>query len=166
MLFTSKINTPIGTLQITCTESYVTEITFPGVNIKTEEGKPVAPKSFPSVMTMAAEQLQEYLVGKRTLFDLPISPHGTDFQLRVWHTIQNIPYGTTLTYGEVAKKLGGIGKARAVGGAAHANPLPLIIPCHRVIGAQGSLTGFGGGLKLKERLLNMETLDRNKQMKH
>lgn len=104
----------------------------------------------------AARQITEYLQGGRTFFDLPLSLAGTDFQQMVWQAIRNIPYGRTMSYGEIARQLGSPSKARAVGGAAHANPLPLVIPCHRVIGADGSLTGFGGGLALKKKLLTLE----------
>jgi len=108
------------------------------------------------VMRHAARQITQYLEGRRNSFDLPLHIIGTDFQKKVWKIIAGIPYGRTLSYGDIARKLGGTGKARAVGGAAHANPLPLIIPCHRVIGSDGSLTGFGAGLGLKEKLLDLE----------
>ena len=109
-----------------------------------------------SVLKKTNRQIKEYLQGKRTAFDLPLHVCGTDFQKKVWKIISEIPYGHTLSYGEIAGRLGNKGKARAVGGAAHANPLPLVIPCHRVIGTDGSLTGFGAGLELKNKLLQLE----------
>jgi methylated-DNA-[protein]-cysteine S-methyltransferase len=104
----------------------------------------------------AGRQLLAYLGGALHHFDLPLSTHGTSFQLQVWQQLQTIPYGQTRTYGELATQVGGRHKARAVGGAAHANPLAIVIPCHRLIGADGSLTGFGGGLLMKQALLKLE----------
>ncbi|MCL2457945.1 MAG: methylated-DNA--[protein]-cysteine S-methyltransferase [Desulfobulbus sp.] len=104
----------------------------------------------------AARQLLAYLDGDLTDFSLPLSIHGTAFQRQVWEQLRTIPYGRTMTYGELAERIGGRQKARAVGGAAHANPLGIIIPCHRLIGAGGSLTGFGGGLPMKQILLDLE----------
>ncbi len=104
----------------------------------------------------AAIQLQEYLQGKRSAFDLPLSPEGTDFQKRVWEELMKIPYGETSSYGKLAGNIGKPGAARAVGLANNRNPIPVIIPCHRVIGANGSLVGYGGGLPMKEKLLALE----------
>jgi methylated-DNA-[protein]-cysteine S-methyltransferase len=101
-------------------------------------------------------QLREYFAGKRLAFDLPLAPEGTAFQQRVWEQLAAIPPGRTATYGEVASALGRPGGARAVGLACGRNPLPIVIPCHRVIGSDGKLTGFGGGLRAKERLLAHE----------
>jgi len=101
-------------------------------------------------------QLHEYLRGKRRAFDLPLDLRGTPFQLAVWKAIADLPYGSTKTYGEVASHIGRPRASRAVGQAVGANPIPIIIPCHRIIGASGGLTGFGGGLPLKERLLALE----------
>ncbi|MCH5249925.1 MAG: methylated-DNA--[protein]-cysteine S-methyltransferase [Lachnospiraceae bacterium] len=102
------------------------------------------------------KQLKEYFAGKRREFDLPISLHGTDFRKKVWNVLRSIPYGETLSYGEVAAQIGNPKASRAVGGANNKNPVMIIVPCHRVIGADGSLTGFGGGLPAKEYLLAME----------
>ena len=108
------------------------------------------------LLAKACQQLPEYLAGQRRQFDLPLAPQGTPFQQQVWRELQTIPYGQTTTYGELAKRLGGVGKARAVGGAAHMNPLAIVIPCHRLIGAGGKLTGFSAGLALKQALLDLE----------
>ena len=101
-------------------------------------------------------QIEEYFKGQRKKFDLPVSLRVTTFQRRVLSAVAEIPYGKTRSYGEIARKIGSPGAARAVGSALHANPLPLVIPCHRVIGSNGSLVGFGGGKKLKAFLLEHE----------
>lgn len=101
-------------------------------------------------------ELEEYLLGKRKTFSVPVFQDGTTFQKEVWNVLQQIPYGKTLTYGEVAKLIGKPKAARAVGGACHANNVLILIPCHRVIGSNGSLTGFGSGLELKDYLLKLE----------
>lgn len=101
-------------------------------------------------------QLQQYFDGERSSFDLPLAPEGTGFQLGVWRELQRIPYGQTLSYGELARRIGNPRACRAVGLANGANPLAIIVPCHRVIGADGSLTGFGGGLPIKHQLLALE----------
>ncbi|HEX5458475.1 MAG TPA: methylated-DNA--[protein]-cysteine S-methyltransferase [Steroidobacteraceae bacterium] len=104
----------------------------------------------------AIAQLDEYFAGKRRRFDLPLAPRGTEFQRRVWRTLTEIPYGQTVSYGELARRIAKPSASRAVGLANGANPLPIIVPCHRVIGADGSLTGFGGGLPIKRKLLALE----------
>ncbi|HSG40106.1 MAG TPA: methylated-DNA--[protein]-cysteine S-methyltransferase [Thermoanaerobaculia bacterium] len=101
-------------------------------------------------------QLEEYFAGERQEFDLQLAPQGTPFELSVWEELKRIPFGETRSYGEIAQAIGRPGSARAVGRANGANPLPIVVPCHRVIGADGSLTGFGGGLDAKERLLEIE----------
>ena len=101
-------------------------------------------------------QLQAYFDGALTAFDLPLNPQGTPFHRKVWAALQEIPYGETRSYGQMAAALGCPGAARAVGGANHHNPIAIIIPCHRVIGADGSLTGYGGGLDMKDWLLRHE----------
>lgn len=112
----------------------------------------------------AYEELMEYFSGKRRTFDLPIHAEGTDFQMQVWKELQEIPYGETCTYKDLAIKTGRPKACRAVGGACHRNPILIMIPCHRVIGSNGSLTGFGGGLPVKEQLLSLER--DNQQRKH
>lgn len=102
-------------------------------------------------------QLDEFFRGDRTAFDLELRPTGTDFQRAVWRAMEDIPYGETRTYGELARHLGRPGAARAVGRASATNPIPIVVPCHRVVGSDGSLTGFGGGLHNKERLLALES---------
>ncbi len=123
-------------------------------------GRPTPPHGGPRRHTEALDnaltQLREYFSGSRRAFDLPLDVHGTAFQRTVWDKIARIPYGATTTYGKIAQGIGKPKSARAVGAANGANPLPIIIPCHRVIGANGSLTGYGGGLEMKAALLRLE----------
>jgi methylated-DNA-[protein]-cysteine S-methyltransferase len=107
-----------------------------------------------------ARQLRDYLAGRLIAFDLPLAPEGTEFQQRVWRAVAAIPYGETRSYGEIARQIGRADAVRAVGAANGQNPLPLIVPCHRVIGSDGRLTGYGGGLPLKQRLLALESRQR------
>jgi methylated-DNA-[protein]-cysteine S-methyltransferase len=108
------------------------------------------------LLDLAKTQLQEYFAGRRQSFELPLDPVGTEFQKSAWRVLAKIPYGRTLSYGEQARRLGSAKKARAVGAANGRNPIFIIIPCHRVVGKDGSLTGFAGGVKLKSRLLRFE----------
>jgi methylated-DNA-[protein]-cysteine S-methyltransferase len=103
-----------------------------------------------------ADQLRAYFARERKEFDLPLAPRGTEFQRRVWEELSRIPYGTTVSYAELAARIGRPGAFRAVGRANGTNPIPVILPCHRVIGADGSLTGYGGGMELKRALLALE----------
>jgi methylated-DNA-[protein]-cysteine S-methyltransferase len=107
-------------------------------------------------LAAAASQLAEYFAGQRTQFDLPIEMAGTDFQRRVWAALREIPYGETVSYGELARDLGKAAASRAVGLANGKNPVSIIVPCHRVVGSDGSLTGYGGGLDRKRFLLDLE----------
>jgi methylated-DNA-[protein]-cysteine S-methyltransferase len=110
----------------------------------------------PSAFSEAADQLRSYFGGERTTFDLPIRLAGPDFHRRVWDALLEIPYGETASYGEIARRIGKPGAARAVGVANGHNPIAIVVPCHRVIGADGSLTGYGGGLHRKQILLDLE----------
>lgn len=101
-------------------------------------------------------QLRAYFAGELEDFDLPLAPEGTDFQRNVWRNLCGIPFGETISYGELAKRVGNPKASRAVGAANGQNPIPIIIPCHRVVGSDGKLTGFGGGLPIKEKLLALE----------
>ena len=141
------IASPVGCLRIDADNTGIC-----GVN-RTEEAlcSPEEP-----LLADCARQLAEYFSGTRRVFDLPLHPVGTAFRMKVWSELQQIPYGQTTTYGELARRVGNARGARAVGGANHHNPISIIIPCHRVIGADGSLTGYGGGLDMKEALLRLE----------
>jgi len=110
----------------------------------------------PVALADAVRQLTSYLAGDIEKFDLDLAPQGTPFQMEVWRELERIPYGTTISYGELAERIGKPNAVRAVGTANGANPLPIVIPCHRVIGADGSLTGYGGGIEIKEALLSLE----------
>jgi methylated-DNA-[protein]-cysteine S-methyltransferase len=147
-------DTPLGPVRLLADDRGLAGIVLPGSAKGGPAGRP-APPDHP-LLAEAARQIRAYLAGERTVFSLPLAPRGTPFQLRVWELIGQIPHGRTMTYGAIAQLLGDIRKARSVGGAAHANPLPLVIPCHRVIGADGSLTGFACGLAVKEMLLKLE----------
>lgn len=154
-LTTANFATEVGLISLQADNNALTKIILPRPSRQHVTAKHQAMPDHP-VLQNAARQISEYLQGSRTSFELPLTITGTNFQQKVWQIIKEIPYGQTLSYGDIARKLGGTGKARAVGGAAHANPLPLVIPCHRVIGSDGSLTGFGGGLELKTKLLALE----------
>lgn len=148
------MNTPIGSLLIAENSSGVSAIIFNADSYSIAE-------SWHRVKNLSSEvmlQLQEYFNGERYDFDLPLAPEGTPFQLDVWRALEKIPYGETVSYLDVAKKIGKPAAVRAVGAANGANPLPIVIPCHRVIGNSGKLTGYGGGLEKKQYLLSMESL--------
>ncbi len=110
----------------------------------------------PAAFADVTAQLREYFAGERTAFDLPLALHGTPFQRRVWRALQDIPYGQTISYGELARRIDQPSAARAVGLANGSNPVSVIVPCHRVIGANGTLTGYGGGIERKRTLLDLE----------
>jgi methylated-DNA-[protein]-cysteine S-methyltransferase len=119
-------------------------------------GRAARPPETPLERQVAAE-LGEYFAGTRSRFTFPLAPAGTEFERRVWDALQRIPYGETQTYGAIAHRLGSPHAARAVGSANHKNPIPIVIPCHRVVRTGGGLGGYGGGLELKRRLLDLET---------
>lgn len=146
---TRAIKTPIGPLTLQADEVAVTAIRF---------GAGGAQDASP-LLDAAEAQLREYFAGARRTFDLPLAPHGTAFQQRVWAALRAIPYGETRTYGELAAAIGSPNASRAVGMANHRNPIPIIIPCHRVIGANGTLTGYAGGLEVKQKLLALEGIN-------
>jgi methylated-DNA-[protein]-cysteine S-methyltransferase len=148
-------DTPIGSLLIAGDENAIHLIAFP------EAGKPHEPRagwteSGADPLSEAVRQLREYFAGKRRDFDLPLAPEGTTFQRRVWRELQAIPYGETISYGELARRVGNPKASRAVGSANGKNQIPIVIPCHRVIASDGGLGGFGGGLPVKEKLLALE----------
>jgi methylated-DNA-[protein]-cysteine S-methyltransferase len=151
------IDSPIGTLTLIADDDALTEVRFPGEGAAHDltTDRVVDAVDHP-VLRQAAAELDEYFAGHRVDFDVPLDPRGTDFQLAAWQALRTIPYGETVSYGEQAKRLGDPGKARAVGAANGRNPLPIIVPCHRVVGANGHLTGFGGGIETKAWLLDHE----------
>lgn len=115
-----------------------------------------AGSEIPPLLRRAAEELGEYLAGRRRDFTLPLDPSGSDFQRQVWQALRSIPYGQTRTYGQIAEQIGRRRAARAVGMANNRNPIAILIPCHRVIGSDGSMTGYAAGIAIKERLLALE----------
>ncbi len=148
----TTVASPIGELVLLADGDALCEIRFDVADIP-----PDSPRVDSGVLREAARQLLGYADGVRTAFDLPLRPRfGGAFERRVWAHVAAIPYGTTTTYGEIAAALGAPGSARAVGAANGRNPLPLVVPCHRVIGARGALTGYAGGLESKRRLLEHE----------
>ena len=149
------LETPIGTLLIAGDDAAVHRIAFPQRN-RAAKPEPEWQQSQRGPVGEAMRQLREYFAGKRADFDLPLAPEGTVFQRSVWRQLQQIPYGETISYGELARRVGNPKASRAVGSANGANPLPIVIPCHRVIAGDGTLGGFGGGLPTKQTLLALE----------
>ena len=147
------IRSPLGDLVLTASETGLTGVYFP---TSRHPPSPAGKGGTNDVLDSVESQLKEYFAGSRTAFDLPLEPSGTDFQLSVWELLRRIPYGVTTSYGELARRLGDPHKTRAVGAANGANPIPIIVPCHRVVGSKGELTGFGGGLERKRWLLEHE----------
>jgi len=152
-----RFTTPLGTVFATAIAGSLTGLYFEGGRhapsidpcwLEDPRGEPLA----------ACElQLREYLEGRRTRFELVTAPQGTPFQQRVWAQIARIPYGESITYAELARRAGAPGSARAAGAATGRNPLSIIVPCHRVVGSQGALTGYAGGLERKSHLLTLES---------
>jgi methylated-DNA-[protein]-cysteine S-methyltransferase len=150
----TKIDSPLGELLVLADEDGLTGLYLP-------TGKHVAqtPKGArrdDAALASVRQQLAEYFSGQRERFDLPLNPYGTAFQRKVWLALRDIPYGVTASYGQTALAVGVPGSARAVGLANGRNPISIIVPCHRVIGANGSLTGYGGGIEAKRWLLDHE----------
>ena len=148
------IDSPIGPLHAAVdAEGRLVELTFDSrLRARKNEASEPAGGSFDAVV----RQLADYFAGRRREFDIPLAPRGTEFQLAVWDELLRIPYGDTISYAELARRIGRPAAVRAVGAANGANPIPVIVPCHRVIGANGSLTGYGGGIERKQFLLALE----------
>ncbi len=153
-MYYTHLDSPVGAFLVAGTES---EIHFTAFSTGYQQRAPLpdwceddAPLGY------ATQPLTAYFEGMKVHFDVPLALTGTPFQLRVWRALQTIGYGQTASYSEIAAKVGSPAASRAVGSANHANPIPIIVPCHRIVGADGSLTGFGGGLDTKATLLEME----------
>jgi len=146
-------DTLYGIIVIESNGSAITSIKITGA------AKPEGKKTADKLTDKAAGQLGEYFAGKRKIFDIPINPQGTKFQLCVWNALNDIPYGETRSYKDIATATGNPKACRAVGLANNKNPIWIIIPCHRVIGANGTLTGYGGGLEIKQKLLDLEKIN-------
>ena len=155
-LVSTVMDTPVGPLTIVVSADGVRAILWPDED--PDRGRPTtipADADHPVIVATVA-QLTEYFDGERQEFDLPLDPIGTDFQQAAWSALRTIPYGTTVSYGEQAARMGDRRKARAVGAANGRNPISIVVPCHRVVGSNGSLTGFAGGLDTKAWLLDHE----------
>ncbi|MDE3016483.1 MAG: methylated-DNA--[protein]-cysteine S-methyltransferase [Pseudomonadota bacterium] len=168
MLYCKTIASPVGPLRLAASDKGLCAVQFqnvrrnatlpspPGLR-RTCSASPLMEEEIGHPILKEAEaQLKEYFAGRRKAFDLPLDPQGSMFQLKAWRELQKIPYGQTISYGEQARRVGDAKKARAVGMANGRNPLAIVVPCHRVIGSTGALTGFGGGLKAKQYLLDLE----------
>ena len=154
--FFKKIESPVGKLLLLASEDKLLEIRFNSSIENDEFHDNVEEKSDLLIFKDTEVQLNEYFQGKRKSFSIPVVLNGTEFQQKVWKQLQLIPFGETISYQELAKRVGDIKKARAVGNANGKNPIPIIVPCHRVIAKDGSLGGFGGGLPIKRYLLELE----------
>lgn len=147
--FTAFHRSPIGVLEIVSTDTSIVSLSF-------VEDELNGDRDMPDCLKNCLSQISEYFQGGRKSFCLPLAPRGTEFQQRVWQALGQIPYGEVASYGDIARAVGKPGAARAVGGANNKNPIAIIIPCHRVIGQDGSLTGYGSGVWRKEWLLGLE----------
>lgn len=142
--------TVFGRIGVEEEDGFLTRIQLPG------RGEGEAQASEPPVVREAFRQLEAYFAGALTVFELPLNPKGTPFMLRVWEALRRVPYGSTASYKAIAEAVGNPRACRAVGLANNRNPLPIVIPCHRIVGSDGSLVGYAGGLGMKERLLLLE----------
>lgn len=157
MEYTAVINSPVGLLELTASEDALHSIVF----LKSEKQ---LSEEIPIPLQETIKQLQEYFDGNRTEFNLPLAPQGTDFQKQVWDELFKIPFGKTVSYQQIANQLGNPKVIRAAASANGKNPIPIIIPCHRVIGSDGSLTGYSGGLHIKKWLLEHENPSRQQSL--
>ena len=146
------LNTPLGRLRLVSDGAHLVAIEFEGRHGNSAADHEVCDP----VLLSCASQLEEYFAGERDTFDLPLAAGGTDFQRAVWAALADIPYGELRSYRDIAQAIDNPAAVRAVGAANGRNPLPIVVPCHRVIGSDGSLTGFAGGLEAKTRLLQLE----------
>ena len=149
-----QLETPIGPLTVTATKKAVTAIRF-GTEVPEGSARRTAAEATP-LLRKAAEEIGEYFAGSQRKFTLPLAPEGSPFQQKVWEALRTIPYGETRTYKQIAIQIGHNQSFRAVGMANNRNPIVIVVPCHRVIGYDGKLTGYAGGLDIKEQLLELE----------
>jgi methylated-DNA-[protein]-cysteine S-methyltransferase len=151
-----KINSPVGKLKLVASEEGLAAILWQNDRPERVPLGEMVEEPEHKVLVKTEKQLTEYFAGERREFDLPLDMRGTPFQKEVWDALLGIPFGETKSYGDLAKQLGNPGAGRAVGAANGRNPISIVVPCHRVIGSSGKLTGFAGGLNVKARLLEME----------
>lgn len=154
--YSKAIQTPAGRLVLVCSDSAVSAVLWENESRELKLPPQVHQAASHPLLDRVESQLREYFSGTRQTFDLPLAPEGTSFQQEAWRALLRIPYGCTISYQEQASQMGDTRKTRAVGAANGKNPISIIIPCHRVIGKNGSLTGFAGGLDLKRYLLQLE----------
>jgi O-6-methylguanine DNA methyltransferase len=175
LIYIRQIESPLGPLTLAATERGLCNIDFGAYEQRKQAlhtwagrqiGRDTVLERDDARLEAAAGQLRRYFAGELTEFDLPLDVYGTPFQQQVWGALRDIPYGATRSYGDIAKAIGQASAVRAVGGANNRNPLPIVVPCHRVIGAGGELVGYGGGVGIKVRLLALEGHERyaNPQM--
>ena len=164
MILWAAISSRVGTIRVAATSRGVCKVALGQETaadffgwLKHHIGQAPRKPERTGIVTLALDQIAEYLGGQRREFDLPLDLRGTEFQRRVWAAVAGIPYGETRAYADIARTIGKPRAVRAVGAANGANPLPLVVPCHRVLGSDGSLTGYGGGLDVKQELLEMES---------
>jgi methylated-DNA-[protein]-cysteine S-methyltransferase len=153
--FTTYYQSPIGFIRVSGTETYISEMIFED-EIQQPASDGSNKKQMPGLIIQAVEQLIEYFHGERRIFDVPINPQGTEFQQKVWHKLVNIPYGKTISYLDLSRRLGDPKVIRAAASANGKNNICIIVPCHRVIGSKMDLVGYGGGLWRKKWLLELE----------
>jgi len=164
ILYCTKMDSPVGPLALVSSQKGLLRVLFLSSH-RNRNFTTAVQKNFPNAEIIESEtkfqevmtQLREYFEGKRRTFSVELDLRGTLFQLQVWHALQKVRYGETATYGEIARKIQKPNASRAVGNACRANPIPILIPCHRVIGKNGDLTGFAGGLETKRQLLHLES---------
>ena len=149
------VDSPVGGLKLTASEKGLTAISWHDAPANGGDRSPTC-----ETLQQAERELREYFAGQRRVFSIPLDMQGTEFQLAVWRALLDIPFGTTSSDGQLASRLGNPQTSRAVGAANGRNPIPIVVPCHRVIGSTGKLTGFGGGLPMKEFLLRLEASQR------
>jgi len=150
-MFSYTIDSPLGRVMLVATDTVITHVHLPDGGAS----EPFPERETPLLLAAAA-QLREYFAGARTVFELPLGASGTEFQHRVWRALATIPFAATWSYGQLARAIGQPTASRAVGAANGANPLAIVVPCHRVIGTNGTLTGYAGGMEAKQWLLSHE----------
>ncbi|WP_288865848.1 methylated-DNA--[protein]-cysteine S-methyltransferase [uncultured Alistipes sp.] len=149
-----RLDTPVGPVTVTATERAVTAVRFGAAGPAVGQAG-----DLPPVLRQAVEELREYFAGERREFTLPLAPAGTPFQQQVWTALREIPYGATCSYGRIAGRIGRPKACRAVGMANNRNPIAIVVPCHRIVGASGALVGYAAGLEVKEKLLALESMN-------
>ncbi|PIJ48854.1 hypothetical protein BL250_15340 [Erwinia sp. OLTSP20] len=155
--YRKTVASPVGQLELLASDNGLSAILWENEDRLRIQRQPVVDRPEHPLLLQTARQLNEYFAGERQLFELPLDVSGTDFQKKVWAALLTIPYGETRSYAEIAGQVGRPAAVRAVGAANGKNPLSIVVPCHRVIGSNGRLTGFAGGLTTKAYLLNLET---------